>query len=264
MCSVVILAGWDASPAQAAVALIGSAVNQDGRSSLLTAPNGPAQQEVLRAALLDSQMQPYAVSGLSMHGTGTSLGDPIEVGAALAVLAPRGRAQPLDLAASKSWVGHGEPAAGLAGLLFAQHAVEMHASRPIMHLCAVNPYVGDALRSSATQAVRLPRQRAVLASAAAVAAAVGVSAFAFQGTNAHVVVQSLGEGGHREFSAPVPWRRQRAYVLPPASLLVQSAAVGRADGSQRILLQANLAVPQLAYLWEHRVLQRCIFPGRRN
>jgi acyl transferase domain-containing protein len=52
----------------------GSSVNQDGRSSSLTAPNGPAQQEVLRAALTDACMTPAYMSGLSMHGTGTPLG----------------------------------------------------------------------------------------------------------------------------------------------------------------------------------------------
>jgi acyl transferase domain-containing protein len=53
----------------------GSAVNQDGRSSSLTAPNGPAQQQVLRAALTDGGLVPDDLSGLSMHGTGTPLGE---------------------------------------------------------------------------------------------------------------------------------------------------------------------------------------------
>ncbi len=59
--------------------LAGSAVNQDGRSSSLTAPNGPAQQAVLRAALADARVGPTDLAGVSMHGTGTPLGDPIEV-----------------------------------------------------------------------------------------------------------------------------------------------------------------------------------------
>jgi acyl transferase domain-containing protein len=57
----------------------GSSVNQDGRSSSLTAPNGPAQQQVLRAALTDAGLEPEDMSGLSMHGTGTPLGERLRV-----------------------------------------------------------------------------------------------------------------------------------------------------------------------------------------
>ena len=58
---------------------------QDGRSSSLTAPNGPSQQDVIRAALARAGAAASSLAALEMHGTGTSLGDPIEVGAALAV-----------------------------------------------------------------------------------------------------------------------------------------------------------------------------------
>lgn len=69
----------------AAAIVMGSAVNQDGRSSSLTAPNGPSQQAVVREALAWSNLSPQQVGVLEMHGTGTALGDPIEVGAAFAV-----------------------------------------------------------------------------------------------------------------------------------------------------------------------------------
>jgi acyl transferase domain-containing protein len=60
---------------------------QDGRSSSLTAPNGPSQQAVISGALADADVAPPDVASLEMHGTGTALGDPIEVGALSAVLA---------------------------------------------------------------------------------------------------------------------------------------------------------------------------------
>jgi acyl transferase domain-containing protein len=122
--------------------LAGSAVNQDGRSSGLTAPNGPAQQALLRSALGAAGLAPADVGLLELHGTGTPLGDPIEVGAAAAVLLqPRGggtagatasgaggadgvaRGAPLLVSAVKSQVGHAEPAAGLVGLLRLQAQV---------------------------------------------------------------------------------------------------------------------------------------------
>lgn len=58
---------------------------QDGRSSGLTAPNGPSQQDVIRAAIEAAEMLPSEMSALEMHGTGTALGDPIEIGAICAV-----------------------------------------------------------------------------------------------------------------------------------------------------------------------------------
>jgi acyl transferase domain-containing protein len=58
-----------------AALVLGSAVNQDGRSSSLTAPNGPAQQEVVMAALADAGVLAGSVDQLSMHGTGTPLGE---------------------------------------------------------------------------------------------------------------------------------------------------------------------------------------------
>ena len=114
--------------------LVGSAVNQDGRSSSLTAPNGPAQQRVIREALRgilgpDANLSsssptltalcPSDIVALSMHGTGTPLGDPIEVGAAAAVLLPPAMGdpdairEPVTFLSSKSWLGHAEPAAGV-------------------------------------------------------------------------------------------------------------------------------------------------------
>ena len=65
----------------------GSAVNQDGRSNGLTAPNGPSQEAVIRRALAQAGVRPAEVGYVECHGTGTALGDPIEVQALGAVLA---------------------------------------------------------------------------------------------------------------------------------------------------------------------------------
>lgn len=124
---------------QAAVTAVveGSAVGQDGRSSGLTAPNGPAQQEVMRAALASAGLTAAGVGTVQLHGTGTSLGDPIEVGALAAVMvAGRPPDAPLALMAGKSLVGHSEPAAGVMGLAHAHLAVAHRASLPLLHLHA--------------------------------------------------------------------------------------------------------------------------------
>ena len=118
--------------------LAGSAVNQDGRSSTLTAPNGPAQQSAVRQALASGGWSAAAVSMVQLHGTGTPLGDPIEVGALAAVLtaARVGSApvQPVVLAAGKTSMGHTEPAAGLVGAAHASQALAGWLVQPILHL----------------------------------------------------------------------------------------------------------------------------------
>jgi 3-oxoacyl-(acyl-carrier-protein) synthase len=110
------------------VLFIGAATNQDGRSSSLTAPHGPSQQAVIVQALQRAAeaiavgSSPMTLSTLQMHGTGTALGDPIEIGAAHPILcAPPSSPSPppLKLAASKAIVGHSEPASGGVGVLHA-------------------------------------------------------------------------------------------------------------------------------------------------
>ena len=87
---------------------------QDGRSSGLTAPNGPSQSALIRAALKSSRAAPAEVGLVSIHGTGTPLGDPIEVGAlSQAFAAGGGRANgPMTLLSNKSCYGHTEGTAG--------------------------------------------------------------------------------------------------------------------------------------------------------
>lgn len=132
--------------------LRGTAVNQGGRSSTLTAPNGPSQQQVLRNALRHGGVSAAEMTALQMHGTGTPLGDPIEVGAAAAVFVDGQAAvrsqRHLTLFASKSWLGHAEPAAGMVGLSHATAALGHTATLAISHLRELNPYVVSSLKTS--------------------------------------------------------------------------------------------------------------------
>lgn len=198
---------------------------------------------------------------------GTSLGDPIEVGAALAVLGERPRQQPLTMVASKSWVGHAEPAAGLVGLLFAQQAATGQLVLPIMHLATVNPYVSSTLEQTAHAAVLLPKESSPLprkAQSGAGNAVFGVSAFAFQGTNAHATVAAgdsvlspnLGSG-----HIAVSWLRKRHYVAPEAHLLAETVMVSAGAGQKLVVLQGNLLAAQNSFLWGHQVMGKAIFPG---
>ena len=127
-----------ASTMTAMCCLVSSAVNQDGRSSTLTAPNGPAQQTAVRQALSSGGLAAATVAMVQLHGTGTPLGDPIEVGALAAVLgAARSRAaaaRQVVLAAGKTSMGHTEPAAGMVGVAHAAQALAAVLVQPILHL----------------------------------------------------------------------------------------------------------------------------------
>ena len=105
----------------------GSAVSQDGRSASLTAPNGLAQESLMRSALLDANVSASAVSYVQAHGTGTPLGDPIETAALSSVYGvDRDAANVLCVSSVKANIGHLEAAAGMAGLLAAILGLNVH------------------------------------------------------------------------------------------------------------------------------------------
>lgn len=186
------------SSASAQAVVLSSAVNQDGRSSSLTAPNGPAQQAVLRAALREASLAPSLLQLLSMHGTGTALGDPIEINSATSVLLSSAeRTTPLSLLASKSWHGHTEPNAGLVALEHAMLGSRLQARLTLMHLRQLNPYVEGVLEMlpSSGSCLALARQAAPLprmSNSNMEGVCSGTSSFAFAGTFGWLVLASGG------------------------------------------------------------------------
>ena len=120
----------------------GSCVNQDGRSATITAPSGPAQQKTLLKSLADSALTALEVSVLECHGTGTALGDPIEIGAQAKVYGKaRAEDSKLLLAAVKSVIAHAEGAAGIAGLTKLLKMMEHEQVPPNLHLLILNPNI---------------------------------------------------------------------------------------------------------------------------
>ncbi|HWU88805.1 MAG TPA: polyketide synthase, partial [Kofleriaceae bacterium] len=163
----------------------GTAVNQDGRSASLTAPNGLAQEAVIRQALAVAGLAGRDVDYIECHGTGTVLGDPIEVEALKNVLGER-RDKPVVLGAVKSNIGHLEGAAGVVGLIKTVEVLRHRAAPGNVHLKTLNPKID--LQGFAAV---IPTQPTKLGRAGDKAPLVaGVSSFGFGGTNAHVVLES--------------------------------------------------------------------------
>ncbi|KFY29656.1 hypothetical protein V494_08573 [Pseudogymnoascus sp. VKM F-4513 (FW-928)] len=171
----------------------GSAVNHGGRSAGLTTPNGPAQQQVIRRALMAARLQPSDVDYVEAHGTGTKLGDPIE-GAALAQIFGGSRgaaagAEPLWIGSAKSNIGHTQAAAGLVGVLKVVLSLDhgilprtLHVTKPC---CAVDwQGAGMALVREDRPWMRRCGNRLRRA---------GISSFGIGGTNAHVIVEEAAE-----------------------------------------------------------------------
>ena len=183
--------------------LLGSAVNQDGASAGLTVPNGPAQERVIREALSRAGVEASSVDYLEAHGTGTELGDPVEVAAAAAVYGEGREAErPLLLGSVKTNIGHLESAAGVAGLVKVLLALGEEVIPPHLHLERPNPRIAweELPVRVVTEAERWPEGEGPRRAA--------VSSFGFSGTNAHVVIEAYeDEGGRlegREFSRWAP------------------------------------------------------------
>nr|AQW44888.1 polyketide synthase [Corallococcus coralloides] len=190
----------------------GSAVNHDGPSSALTVPNGAAQQQVLRAALENAGVAPGDVDYIEAHGTGTSLGDPIEIRALSSVLGEgRTPEQRLLIGSVKTNIGHLEAAAGIAGLLKVVLAHRHGVIPPHLHLKQLNPHIelnGFPLDIT-TQPTRWPaRKRPRIA---------GVSAFGLSGTNAHIVIEEAPAPG------PTVAQAERAFQVLALSAKTEGA-----------------------------------------
>ena len=168
----------------------GTASNQDGRSNGLTAPNGPSQVAVIREALANASLEAGDVDYIEAHGTGTSLGDPIEAHALAEVFGPgRSLNSPLRIGSVKTNFGHAESAAGIAGLIKTILALRHEKVPPSLHLQKLNPHIdwGDLPIAVATAPTPWTRERGQRIA--------GVSSFGFSGTNAHVIVSDPPTGG---------------------------------------------------------------------
>lgn len=175
--------------------IVGSAVGSDGRSNGLYAPNGRAQREIIRTAWQRAGLTPSVLGYLECHGTGTALGDAVEVGALAEVRAEAdGDAW---IGSLKSTVGHLEAAAGVAGLMKAALAVHHGTIPPTANFTSPNP-----LLRLDERGLRVPEVAVDWTGVPAVERYAGVSSFGFGGTNAHVALRGVVKPQPREPQPP--------------------------------------------------------------
>ncbi|MEI8251136.1 MAG: thioester reductase domain-containing protein [Synechococcus sp. ELA057] len=173
--------------------LRGSGVNQDGTSAGLTVPNGEAQARLIRSTLEQAQLDGDGIDVLEAHGTGTPLGDPIELKALAPIYGRAERAASLLLGSVKTNLGHLEGAAGIAGLIKAVLMVQRGQVPAHLHLRQPTPFVpwdrwAMRIPTALTPWPQTGRPRRA-----------AVSSFGFSGTNAHVIVEQAPA------EAALPW-----------------------------------------------------------
>jgi acyl transferase domain-containing protein/acyl carrier protein len=185
--------------------LAGSAINQNGgRSQVITAPHPEAQEELIAAACQDAGISPGRIAYLECHGTGTKIGDPIEMAAIRRTVA-KDRPDTCYVGSVKSVLGHLESAAGIAGLIKAVAILNNGIIPPHLHFNDPNPYIDfqSLPVEVVTEATRIDRQ-----------ANIGVSSFGFGGSNAHIVVKGAAASVRKAIRPiDVPFDRRRAAPL---------------------------------------------------
>lgn len=165
--------------------IMGSGVNQDGATPGITVPSADAQANLMKKVYAEAELSARDIDQFEAHGTGTPIGDPLEVSAMNNVLASHGADQPIVLGSVKSGIGHQEAAAGIAGLLKASVSVRSGKVGPQGWLEEINPALklDDSpleVAQGGPSAIGRPGKPTVAV----------VNSFGYGGTNAHAVVAS--------------------------------------------------------------------------
>ncbi|MBZ9609083.1 SDR family NAD(P)-dependent oxidoreductase [Clostridium estertheticum] len=175
----------------------GTAENHGGKANSLTAPNSDAQAEVLLKAYKEAEVDPSTISYIEAHGTGTELGDPVEINGLKKMFKELygiwdkdlEKDKHIGLGSIKSNIGHLEPASGIAGVIKILISLKKNKLPGVVHFKKLNPYIK--LEDSPFYIVDKTKEWNVSIddNGNRIPRCAGVSSFGFGGTNAHVVIQ---------------------------------------------------------------------------
>ena len=238
--------------------IAGTAVNQDGRSSSLTTPNGASQQALLRIAATRANTE--RLSSVTIHGTATPLGDPIEVAALSAVfciVSQNGDVTnfPLHIQAPKSVLGHLEGAAGTHAILKTISAMNAASVSPIAHLRTISTHVVSAFGG---ETLKVPSERAAY-SLSSSNSSYGVSAFGMSGVNSHSVICLTTNGFPISFSSAHYALTFRQIIWPRKTV---HTVLGEATcQNDKIIFSLSNKPEVIEGLMDHRVCGCAILPA---
>lgn len=190
----------------------GTAVNQDGRSNGFTAPNVKAQERLLKKALSDAQLNPEQIAFIEAHGTGTKIGDPIEMEAIAETFASsKTKNQPLYVGSVKTNIGHSEGVAGVAGMMKAVLCIQNKTIPKNLHFDTPNELI-----DWKNLPIEVPVKNT---SFDAEHEYIGVSGFGVTGTNSHVILGAAPKVEEKTFAQEL---RKDVFVLPLSAKTIES------------------------------------------
>lgn len=182
----------------------GSGVNSDGKSTGFTVPNGSAQEALIRGVLANANLLPSDIDYIETHGTGTPVGDPIEVNALTNIFSEHhSNDKPLYISSVKTNIGHCESASGMAGIIKAILSLQTRTIFKHLNFKKLNPAIQ--LKNTV-----IPLENIIWNKEQELRYA-GVNSFGFTGANAHIILKEAERG------------KKAARILPDESLLILSA-----------------------------------------
>lgn len=245
----------------------GSAVNQDGASSGFTVPNGSAQKDLLQQAMLTAGILPNQIDYIEAHGTGTALGDPIEINALSSVYGKdRNEQNHLLVGSVKTNIGHLEAAAGIAGLIKVVLSLQNECIPSHLNVSKLNsriPWNNIPIKVTTNNVAWAPGENRKRVA--------GVSSFGASGTNAHIILE---EGTKiAELKSVEPGFQKKQYWVENKTantqVFIQKKEKRHALLAEKIsspflkdvIYQSDINLQEYPYLVDHKINNAVLVPG---